>query len=143
MLFPLQWDKIGKICGFKLSDAAFGDWLIRSLTEFDISDIRAGDILNTRNQDGTYHAAIILEVHDGCVVVAEGNYSGKVHWGHTTPPPGRLPTESNTAASTGTVIHGGVITHPKNLGIGSFLKSQFDFVFPANHHSSLMRTMLI
>ena len=65
---------------FVLSDTAFGSLPARMYAkgEFAFTDIRAGDILRVSNDA---HTVIVLEVSDAGVVVAEGNHSGKVHWG--------------------------------------------------------------
>ena len=60
----------------ELSDAAFGD--LPRVEHHDVSRIRVGDILRINNNT---HAVIVLEVTSSGVVVAEGNYNGKVHWG--------------------------------------------------------------
>lgn len=67
-------------------DAAFGptDWVNgtkfkpRSHEVFD--DIRVGDIVRYDNSSGG-HEVIVLEKKDDSIIVAEGNYSGRVHWG--------------------------------------------------------------
>ena len=65
---------------FTLSDAAFGSLKNRMYAngQFEFEDIKVGDILRVNN-DG--HTVIVLEVYDESVVVAEGNYDGKIHWG--------------------------------------------------------------
>ena len=63
---------------FLLSDAAFGDLPALQRDKFEFSDIRVGDILYGYN-----HAVVILEVRDNDVVITEGNFNGKVHWGRT------------------------------------------------------------
>lgn len=65
---------------FILSDEAFGTLPARMYAKggFQFEDIKVGDILRVNNDA---HTVIVLEVSDAGVVVAEGNYSGKVHWG--------------------------------------------------------------
>lgn len=65
---------------FILSDTAFGSLPARMYAkgEFTFEDIKVGDILRMNTDT---HTVIVLEVNDAGVVVAEGNYSGKVHWG--------------------------------------------------------------
>lgn len=65
---------------FILSDAAFDSMSARMCAkgEFKFEDIKVGDILRVNNDS---HTVIVLEVSDAGVVVAEGNYNGKVHWG--------------------------------------------------------------
>lgn len=65
---------------FVLSDTAFGSLQNRIYAkgQFEFEDIKAGDILQVNNDS---HTVIVLEVSDAGVVVAEGNYNGKVHWG--------------------------------------------------------------
>lgn len=65
---------------FILSDAAFGDLRARMYApgQFTYEDIKAGDILRVSND---VHTVIVLEVNSAGVIVAEGNYNGKVHWG--------------------------------------------------------------
>ena len=65
---------------YLLSDAAFGDLPARKLTGITIDDVRVGDVL--RNGWDS-HTVIVLEVHEDHVVIAEGNWNGKVHWGRT------------------------------------------------------------
>ncbi len=65
---------------FVLSDAAFDSLPARiyAAGAFSFEDIKVGDILQV---DNDAHTVIVLEVSDAGVVVAEGNYNGKVHWG--------------------------------------------------------------
>ncbi|MDE6606545.1 MAG: leucine-rich repeat domain-containing protein [Lachnospiraceae bacterium] len=65
---------------FRLSDEAFGSLPNRMYAAggFSFEDIKVGDILRVNNDT---HTVIVLEVSDAGVVIAEGNYSGKVHWG--------------------------------------------------------------
>lgn len=63
---------------FLLSDAAFGSAQARIHSSMD--HIMVGDILRV---DHNTHSVIVLKKTSGGVVVAEGNYSGKVHWGRT------------------------------------------------------------
>ena len=67
---------------FILSDGAFGSLPARMYVagEFTFADIKVGDILRVSNDT---HTVIVIEVSDAGVVVAEGNHSGKVHWGRT------------------------------------------------------------
>lgn len=67
---------------FTLSDAAFGRLPARMHAKgaFKFEDIKVGDILRMNTDT---HTVIVLKVSDTGVVVAEGNNSGKVHWGHT------------------------------------------------------------
>ena len=78
---------------FVLSDTAFGSLPARMYAkgEFAFTDIRAGDILRVSNDA---HTVIVLEVSDAGVVVAEGNNSGKVHWGRAI---SRAEVMSNTS----------------------------------------------
>ncbi len=67
-------------------DAAFGptDWVNgtkfkpRSHEVFD--DIRVGDIVRYDNSSSG-HEVIVLEKKDNSIIVAEGNYAGRIHWG--------------------------------------------------------------
>lgn len=61
---------------FMISDAIFGD--NQAELHCDLSKIRVGDILRINNDS---HSVIVLEVNKDGVVVTEGNYGGKVHWG--------------------------------------------------------------
>lgn len=65
---------------FILSDTAFGSLPNRMYPAggFKFEDIKVGDILRVNNAT---HTVIVLEVSDAGVIVAEGNYSGKIHWG--------------------------------------------------------------
>lgn len=65
---------------FEMSDAAFGSLPARYF--YDYSKIRVGDILRVENNS---HSVIVLEIRSSEIVVAEGNYNGKVHWGRTIP----------------------------------------------------------
>ena len=59
-----------------LSDAAFGG---NPATRYhDVLQVRVGDMLRV-NYDS--HTVVALEVRDGGVVVAEGNYNYSIHWG--------------------------------------------------------------
>ncbi len=61
---------------FLLSDAAFGDLPATKHTDF--SNIRTGDIIRINNDT---HSVVVLEVTDGSIVIAEGNYNSSIHWG--------------------------------------------------------------
>ncbi len=63
---------------FELSDAAFGDFPGRY--SFDFKNVRAGDIIRLSNDK---HSVIVLKVEGDKVTIAEGNYSGSVHWERT------------------------------------------------------------
>ena len=63
---------------FILSDAAFGTLPSRTLSDVTIDDLRVGDILR---MDKDTHSAVVLEVYEDHVVLAEGNYNSSVHWG--------------------------------------------------------------
>lgn len=67
---------------FRLSDAVFDSIPARMLVngKFSFEDIKAGDILR---MDGNSHSVIVLQALDDLLVIAEGNYNGKVHWGRT------------------------------------------------------------
>lgn len=65
--------------GFALrcSDTAFGDLPVsRKHSSFD--EIRVGDMLRVH---GNTHSVIVLEKKADSVIIAEGNYSGLIHWG--------------------------------------------------------------
>lgn len=61
-----------------MSDAVFGDLPARKVYDITIDDVRVGDVL--RNGWDS-HSVIVIEVNEDEVVVAEGNWSGCVHWG--------------------------------------------------------------
>lgn len=63
---------------YQLSDAAFGNLPARMYSSVKLSEVKPGDILRV---NGGAHTVIVLQVNDAGVVVAEGNLSGKVHWG--------------------------------------------------------------
>lgn len=65
---------------FLLSDTAFGNLPARRYPtgQFKLEDVKPGDILRV---NGDAHTVIVLQVSSDGVVIAEGNYSGKVHWG--------------------------------------------------------------
>ena len=67
---------------FTLSDAAFGSLPARMYASgnFKFEDIKVGDILRVENNA---HTVIVLEVSDVGVIIAEGNFNGKVHWGRS------------------------------------------------------------
>lgn len=65
---------------FQLSDIAFGNLPARQYSSVSIEQVKVGDILRTNNDT---HTVIILQVSDNGLVLAEENYSGKVHWGRT------------------------------------------------------------
>lgn len=76
-------DAVGCVAfAFRLSDEAFGGYPARMYPAgaFTYDDIKVGDILQVNNDA---HTVIVLKVLDTGVVVAEGNYSGKVQWGRT------------------------------------------------------------
>ena len=62
----------------ELSDAVFGDLPVYSHSDFEA--IKIGDILLV-NDSG--HAVIVVDITEKGVVVAEGNFNGKVRWGAT------------------------------------------------------------
>lgn len=62
---------------FSLSDAAFGSLPART-PGYSFENVKVGDILRMNTDT---HTVIVLEVNEAGVVVAEGNLSGKVHWG--------------------------------------------------------------
>ena len=64
-----------------LSDAAFGDLPATYLYDLGIESVRVGDILVYPTGMYVDHAVVVIEVHSTYVVVAEGNYDGKVKWG--------------------------------------------------------------
>ena len=79
----LDYSQYGHGCsafGGILSDTAFGDLPARftPLGQVDLDQIMVGDLLI-----GNGHEMVITEVYTNCVVVAEGNYDGRVHWGRT------------------------------------------------------------
>lgn len=64
---------------FILSDEAFGELPARVLYDNDkFSSVKVGDILRI---NGNSHSVIVLRKTPAGVIVAEGNYSGTVHWG--------------------------------------------------------------
>ncbi len=65
---------------FILSDEAFGSLpaSMYAAGEFNYEDVKVGDILRVHSDS---HTVIVLEVSDTGVIIAEGNLSGKVHWG--------------------------------------------------------------
>ena len=67
---------------FRLSDAAFGNLPARVFgeTAFTFEDVKVGDILRV---NGGSHTVIVTGKTDAAVVLAEGNYNGKIHWGRT------------------------------------------------------------
>ena len=64
---------------FILSDEVFGHLPSRKIESgFSIDMLRPGDIIRMNNDS---HSAVVLEVHDDYVVLAEGNYNNSIHWG--------------------------------------------------------------
>ncbi len=61
---------------FLLSDALYGEKAAKKSVDF--VHIEVGDVI--RIVEDT-HFVVVLEVHKNEIVVAEGNYDGKVHWG--------------------------------------------------------------
>ncbi|MBQ8003766.1 MAG: S-layer homology domain-containing protein [Oscillospiraceae bacterium] len=66
---------------FLMSDAAFGTLPARDIypssgNPITISKLRVGDILRLPG-----HSVVVLEKHSGHIIVTEGNYQRKVHWG--------------------------------------------------------------
>lgn len=66
----------------RLTSAAFGKLPLRTLGRgtFRYEDLRVGDTLRIENDT---HSAVILELYDDHVVVAEGAYNNSVHWGRS------------------------------------------------------------
>ena len=62
-----------------LSDEVFGAMKEKYHKDFD--NIKVGDMVCYHTEYDTDHTVIVLEVKDNSVIVAEGNYGGKVHWG--------------------------------------------------------------
>lgn len=65
---------------FMLSDAAFGSLPARKY--YDYTQIRVGDILRLNNEE---HCVIVLYVNPDKLIVAEGNFNGKIHWRREMP----------------------------------------------------------
>lgn len=85
----------------ELSDAVFGDLPVYSHSDFEA--IKIGDILLV-NDGG--HAVIVVDITDkGVVVVAEGNYNGKVRWGATY-------TKERFVRTNGTVLTRYPVVYP-------------------------------
>ena len=63
---------------YMLSDAAFGTIEAQTVNDVVFSSVHVGDILRINNNT---HSVIVLEVHDDYVVIAEGNYNRRIHWG--------------------------------------------------------------
>ena len=66
---------------FRMSDAAFGNLPARDIyptsgKPITISDLRVGDILRLPG-----HSVVVLEKHSDHIIITEGNYQRKVHWG--------------------------------------------------------------
>ena len=61
---------------FMMSDAAFGDEL--AVMHYNFRSMKVGDILRL---DYDAHSVIIMKVEMDGVVVAEGNFDKKIHWG--------------------------------------------------------------
>ena len=64
---------------FILSDEVFGYLPSRKIESgFSIEMLRPGDIIRMNDNS---HSAVVLEVYDDYVVLAEGNYNSSIHWG--------------------------------------------------------------
>ena len=64
---------------FILSDEVFGYLPSRKIESgFRIEMLRPGDIIRMNNNT---HSAVVLEVYDDYVILAEGNYNSSIHWG--------------------------------------------------------------
>lgn len=65
---------------FEVSDIAFGSLPARKFSagQFKYADVRVGDILRVNNDT---HTVIVLQTGEDGLVLAEGNLSGRVHWG--------------------------------------------------------------
>lgn len=65
-----------------LSDVAFGSLPAtkKNRGSFTFEEVRVGDILRV---DNDFHSVIVLQTTPAGVVIAEGNYAGKVHWERT------------------------------------------------------------
>ena len=61
---------------FLMSDTAFGT--VKAKTHKNINAIKVGDILRI---DNNTHSVVVMKVVGSNVVLAEGNYSGTIHWG--------------------------------------------------------------
>ena len=66
---------------YRMSDAAFGNLPAREVypksgKPITISDLRVGDILRLPG-----HSVVVLEKHNDYIIITEGNYQRKVHWG--------------------------------------------------------------
>lgn len=61
---------------FLMSDTAFGT--AKAKAHKNINAIKVGDILRV---DNNTHSVIVMKVVGSNVVLAEGNYSGTIHWG--------------------------------------------------------------
>lgn len=60
-----------------ITNEAFG-YTDSKLVNFDSQNVKVGDQLIMLDR---HHEVVVLEVHPSYVVVVEGNYDGKVHWG--------------------------------------------------------------
>lgn len=60
----------------ELSDAVFGDLPVYYHSDYEA--IKIGDILKVNNAG---HEVVVIDITDKGVVVAEGNFAGKVRWG--------------------------------------------------------------
>lgn len=73
-------DFIGSGCwafGLICSDAVFGDLPVTE-EHSDFDRVRVGDMLRV---DHYTHTVVVLEKRANSVIVTEGNYNGKIHWG--------------------------------------------------------------
>jgi len=65
---------------FILSDTAFGDLPAHAFEDFTYEELRVGDILRVNNDS---HSVVILQKYASYVVITEGNWNSKIHWGRT------------------------------------------------------------
>lgn len=63
---------------FLLSDSAFDELPAQVVTKFSYDQIRVGDILYLA---GGQHYAIVLQIDDNNITLAEGNWNNSIHWG--------------------------------------------------------------
>lgn len=93
----------------ELSDAIFGDSSV--LTHDDFEAIKIGDVLSVKHDT---HAVIVVDIVGDTVIVAEGNFNGKVRWGD------KYTKEKFTKEGSHVETRYPKVTNPANFRLGVY-----------------------
>ena len=63
-----------------LSNELFGGATSEVITDVNFADVKLGDILR---MDNDTRAVVVTEIKNDCIVAAQGDWNGTVHWGET------------------------------------------------------------